>query len=186
VSGEKELLGRGVSYCVECDCNFYKGADVAVVGNGSAAASGALTLLAYARTVHLVCETLDVSPALATELRKSTVVLHENRKVKEISGRDGVEGIVLEDGSRLAVQGVFIELGARGVMELAGLLGVQLDEEMKHIQTNKKMQTNVSGIYAAGDITGPPWQVAKAVGEGCVAGLEAADYAKKAARESAA
>jgi thioredoxin reductase (NADPH) len=177
VPGEKELFGRGVSYCVECDCNFYKGADVAVVGNGSAAASGALTLLAYARTVHLVCETLDVSPALASELRKSAVVLHENRKVKEISGNDGVEGIVMNDGSRLAVQGVFIELGARGVMELAGLLGVQLDEEMKHIQTNKKMQTNVSGIYAAGDITGPPWQVAKAVGEGCVAGLEAADYA---------
>jgi len=186
VPGEKELFGRGVSYCVECDCNFYKGADVAVVGNGSAAASGALTLLAYARTVHLVCETLDVTPALASELRKSAVVLHENRKVKEISGNDGVEGIVMNDGSRLAVQGVFIELGARGVMELAGLLGVQLDEEMKHIQTNKKMQTNVSGIYAAGDITGPPWQVAKAVGEGCVAGLEAADYAKKAARESAA
>jgi len=186
VPGEKELFGRGVSYCVECDCNFYKGADVAVVGNGSAAASGALTLLAYARTVHLVCETLDVTPALASELRKSAVVLHENRKVKEISGRDGVEGIVLDDGSRLAVQGVFIELGARGVMELAGHLGVQLDEEMKHIQTNKKMQTNVSGIYAAGDITGPPWQVAKAVGEGCVAGLEAADYAKKAKQESAA
>jgi thioredoxin reductase (NADPH) len=186
VPGEKELFGRGVSYCVECDCNFYKGADVAVVGNGSAAASGALTLLAYARTVHLVCETLDVSPALASELRKSAVVLHENRKVKEISGREGVEGIALDDSSRLAVQGVFIELGARGVMELAGLLGVQLDEEMKHIQTNKKMQTNVSGIYAAGDITGPPWQVAKAVGEGCVAGLEAADYAKKAKHESAA
>jgi thioredoxin reductase (NADPH) len=186
VPGEMELFGRGVSYCVECDCNFYKGADVAVVGNGSAAASGALTLLAYARTVHLVCETLDVSPALASELRKSAVVLHENRKVKEISGRDGVEGIVLDDGSRLAVQGVFIELGARGVMELAGHLGVQLDEEMKHIQTNKKMQTNVSGIYAAGDITGPPWQVAKAVGEGCVAGLEAADYAKKAKQDSAA
>ena len=55
VPGEKELLGRGVSYCVECDCNFYKGNDVAVVGDGSAAASGALTMLAYARSVHLVC-----------------------------------------------------------------------------------------------------------------------------------
>jgi len=179
VPGEKELLGRGVSYCVECDCNFYKGAEVAVVGNGSAAASGALTMLAYARTVRLVCEALDVSPALATELRKSAVVLHENRKVKEITGNDGVEGVVMDDGARLAVQGVFIELGAKGVMELAGLLGVQLDDEMKHIQTNKKMETSVPGIYAAGDITGPPWQVAKAVGEGCVAGLEAAGYAKK-------
>ena len=186
VPGEKELLGRGVSYCVECDCNFYKGAEVAVVGNGSAAASGALTMLAYARSVHLVCrDARGQSRARIRELRRSAVVLHENRKVKEIAGKDGVEGVVMDDGSRLAVQGVFIELGAKGVMELAGLLGVQLDDEMKHIQTNKKMQTNVPGIYAAGDITGPPWQVAKAVGEGCVAGLEAAGYAKKLDRGSA-
>lgn len=183
--GEKELLGRGVSYCVECDCNFYKGAEVAVIGNGSAAASGALSMLAYARTVHLVCEALDINPALAADVRQSAIVLHERRKVKEIIGKDEVEGVVMDDGSRLMVQGVFIELGAKGVMELAGLLGVQLDDEMKHIQTNKKMETSVSGLYAAGDITGPPWQVAKAVGEGCVAGLEAAGYAKRAAKPSA-
>jgi thioredoxin reductase (NADPH) len=185
IPGEKELLGRGVSYCVECDCNFYKGADVAVVGSGSAAASGALTMLAYAQAVHLVCEALEISPALEAELRRSAVKLHESRKVKEISGKEEVEGILLDDGSRLAVQGVFIELGARGVMELAGLLGVQLDDEMKHIQTNKKTETNVPGIYAAGDITGPPWQVAKAVGEGCVAGLEAASYAKNQGKGTA-
>jgi thioredoxin reductase (NADPH) len=179
VPGEKELLGRGVSYCVECDCNFYKGNDVAVVGAGSAAASGALTMLAYARSVHLVCRKLEVNELLAGELRRSAVILHEQTQVKEIAGKDGVEGVVMDDGARLAVQGVFIELGAKGVMELAGLLGVQLDDEMKYIQTNKKMETSVPGIYAAGDITGPPWQVAKAVGEGCVAGLEAAGYAKK-------
>jgi thioredoxin reductase (NADPH) len=179
VPGEKEFLGRGVSYCVECDCNFYKGNDVAVVGDGSAAASGALTMLAYARSVHLVCRMLEVNVSLAAELRRSAVILHEPSRVKAIAGQESVEGLVLEDGARLPVQGVFIELGAKGVMELAGLLGVELDEEMKYIQTNKKMQTSVPGIYAAGDITGPPWQVAKAVGEGCVAGLEAAGYAKK-------
>jgi thioredoxin reductase (NADPH) len=179
VPGEKELLGRGVSYCVECDCNFYKGNDVAVVGAGSAAASGALTMLAYARSVHLVCRKLEVNESLAGELRRSAVILHEQTQVKQIAGKESVEGVVLEDGVQLPVQGVFIELGAKGVMELAGLLGVQLDDEMKYIQTNKKMETSVLGIYAAGDITGPPWQVAKAVGEGCVAGLEAAGYAKK-------
>lgn len=184
VPGEKELLGRGVSYCVECDCNFYKGNDVAVVGAGSAAASGALTMLAYARSVHLVCRKLEVNESLAGELRRSAVILHEQTQVKEIAGKESVEGVVLEDGVQLAVQGVFIELGAKGVMELAGLLGVQLDDEMKYIQTNKKMETSVPGIYAAGDITGPPWQVAKAVGEGCVAGLEAAGYAKKRVQAS--
>jgi thioredoxin reductase (NADPH) len=179
VPGEKELMGRGVSYCVECDCNFFKGNDIAVVGDGSAAASGALTLLDYARTVHLVSRQLEVTATLAAEVRRSRIVLHENSRVKEISGRDGVEAVLLDDGTRLAVQGVFIELGAKGVMGLAGLLGVRLDDEMKYIQTNKKMETNIPGIYAAGDITGPPWQVAKAVGEGCVAGLEAAAYSKK-------
>ena len=50
---------------------------------------------------------------------------------------------------------------------------------MKYIQTDKKMRTNVPGVFAAGDICGPPWQMAKAVGEGCIAGIEAANYAKK-------
>jgi thioredoxin reductase (NADPH) len=183
VPGEKELLGRGVSYCVECDCTFFKGLEVAVAGSGSAAASGALTLLAYCSQVHLVCDQLEISPALEKELRQSALQIHEHTKVKQISGKEGVDAVVLEDGTTLAAQGIFIELGSKGVVELAGQLGVQLDDEMKHIRTNKKMETNVPGIYAAGDITGPPWQVAKAVGEGCVAGLEAAEYVRKLARE---
>jgi thioredoxin reductase (NADPH) len=178
VPGEKELLGRGVSYCVECDCNFFKGADVAVVGGGSAAVSGALTMLDYARSVHLVCGRVAVGGRLAAELRQSAVVIRENAQVKAIRGRESVAELLLEDGGSLAVQGVFIELGAKGILELAGHLGIQLDDEMKYIQTNKKMETSVPGLYAAGDICGPPWQVAKAVGEGCVAGLEAAGYAK--------
>jgi thioredoxin reductase (NADPH) len=141
-------------------------------------------MLNYARSVHLVCDRLEVAPALEGELRRSAVVIHAGAKVASISGTEAVEGLVLQDGARLPVQGVFVELGAKGVMELAGLLGVQLDDEMKHIQTNKKMETSVPGIYAAGDITGPPWQVAKAVGEGCVAGLEAAAYAKRKGKDA--
>ena len=179
VSGEKELLGRGVSYCVECDANFYKGEDVAVVGSASAAVSGALTMLDYARSVHLICDKPEVTQALKEQLTSSPVIVHENAKVKDIIGQDSVEAISLEDGSTIPVKGVFIELGAKGIMELATHLGVQLDDEMKYIQTNKKMETNVGGVYAAGDICGPPWQMAKAVGEGCVAGIGAAGYAKK-------
>jgi len=179
VAGEKEYLGKGVSYCVECDANFYKGEEVAVVGGASAAVSGALTLLGYARTVHLVCEELEVADVLKTQLKQSAVVIRENAKVKEIVGQTSVEGLVLDDGSKLEVSGVFIELGAKGLMELATHLGVRLDDEMKYIETNKKMETNIPGVFAAGDICGPPWQMAKAVGEGCVAGLNAATYAKK-------
>ena len=184
VAGEKELLGRGVSYCVECDANFYKGEDVAVIGSASAAVSGALTMLDYAATVHLISDTLEVTDALEKQLKDSAVIIHEGRQVKEIVGRNSLESLVLKDGSTIPVSGVFIELGAKGVMELATHLGVQLDDQMKYIQTNKKMETNVPGIYAAGDICGPPWQMAKAVGEGCVAGIGAAGYARKAKKSS--
>ena len=178
VPGEKEFLGRGVSYCVECDANFFKAEDVAVVGGASAAVGGALTLLDYARTVHLVCGKLEVADALAAQLRNSKVVIHEDAKVREIVGDGAARMMTLTDGTEISVSGVFIELGARGVVELAAHIGIRLDDEMKYIVTNKNMETNVPGVFAAGDICGPPWQMAKAVGEGCIAGIAAADYAK--------
>ena len=180
VPGEKEFLGKGVSYCVDCDANFYRGSKVAVVGSESAAVSGALTLLFYAKEVHLVSDQLQVSDRLDYQIKESNVNVHLGRKVKEIIGQEKVEGLIMDDGQRIDVDGVFIETGAKGAVELAAILGVALDQEhFKYIVTDKQQQTNVSGIYAAGDICGPPWQMAKAVGEGCVAGLSAAKYAKK-------
>ncbi|GAB6125563.1 NAD(P)/FAD-dependent oxidoreductase [Humidesulfovibrio idahonensis] len=188
VPGEKELLGRGVSYCVDCDGGFFKGEDVAVIGGQSAAAGGALTLLALAKSVHLVAESLDVSPALQAKLAESGAVLHQGTKVKAIQGTTQVTGLELADGTVLPVAGVFIELGAKGVLELAASLGLDLDETMKYLATDKRQATNVPGVFAAGDICGGPLQMAKAVGEGCVAGISAATYAKnlKLAQEGAA
>lgn len=183
VSGEKELTGRGVSYCVDCDANFYRNAKVAVVGNESAAVDGALTLLGYASEVHLIAKALDVSPDLKKKLVESSVILHEGNWVEEIVGENAVEKVLLEDKSFLEVEGIFVELGAKGAMELATILGVQLDSEtFSYIETNKKQETNIPGIYAAGDIAGPPHQMAKAVGEGCVAGWYAANKANKQKR----
>jgi thioredoxin reductase (NADPH) len=178
--GEKEFLGKGVSYCVDCDANFYKGEKVAVVGNESAAVSGALTMLFYASEVHLIAEKIQVSEKFDFQIRESAVQIHEGRKVKEIAGENHVERLVFDNNDTVEVTGVFIELGAKGAVELATALGVTLDpERMKYIVTDKQQQTNIAGIFAAGDICGPPWQVAKAVGEGCVAGLTAAKYVKK-------
>jgi thioredoxin reductase (NADPH) len=180
VPGEKKLLGRGVSYCVDCDATFYKDAKVAVVGNESAAVAGALTLLFYADKVHLIASQLQVSDRLDYQIKESNANIHLDRKVKEIVGREKVEGLVMDNDQRLNVDGVFIETGAKGAVELAATLGVALDDEkFRYIVTDKEQQTNIAGIYAAGDICGPPWQMAKAVGEGCVAGLSAAKYAKK-------
>lgn len=185
VKGEKELTGRGVSYCVDCDANFYRGAKVAVVGNESAAVDGALTLTKYAAEVHLVAKALEISPVLREKLGQSPVRLHEGAWVSEIEGENAVTGLLLDQGERLAVDGVFIELGAKGAMGLAAILGVMLDSEtFSYIETNKQQETNIPGIYAAGDIAGPPWQMAKAVGDGCVAGWEAANYANRQKREA--
>lgn len=179
VAGEKELLGKGVSYCVDCDAGFYRQAKVAVVGDGSAAFSGALTLLMVAAEVHLVYGQATVGPSLAGQVQASQIITHPERKVKGILGQDKVEGLELDHGESLEVEGVFIELGAKGAVALAGTLGVLMDSgTMQYIDADKKQATNLPGVYACGDITGPPWQVAKAVGEGCVAGLEAAAFAK--------
>ncbi len=180
VPGEKELLGKGVSYCVDCDANFFRNAIVAVVGNESAAVDGALTLTNYASEVHLVAKELSVTSELGEKLAQSSVVVHEGSWVKEISGENAVTGLVFDNDESLETEGVFVELGAKGAIELANNLGILLDTEtFTHIETNKKQETNLPGAYAAGDIAGAPYQMAKAVGEGCVAGWEAANYVRK-------
>ena len=179
VPGEKELLGRGVSYCVDCDANFFRNAVVTITGDRSAAVDGALTMLDYAAKVYLVSERLDVSPELALRLKTSKVECIPSA-VRQVNGERAVTSVVLADGRTLETEGLFIELGSKGALELATQIGVQLDtESFKYIATNRKQETNIPGIYAAGDIVGPPYQMAKAVGEGCGAGMEAAGYARR-------
>jgi thioredoxin reductase (NADPH) len=177
IKGESEFLGKGVSYCVECDANFFKGKTVAVVGDGSAAASGALLLMYYGNEIYLICNKLNVKDRFEEQVRRSGINILERNGIREIQGKEKVEQIVLKDGRDLKVEGVFIELGSKGAVELLSNLGVVLDDS-GFIKTNKKQETNITGIFAAGDVCGPPFQVAKAVGEGCIAGLNASNYAK--------
>ena len=143
----------------------------------------AVILLGYASEVHLVTRDLAVSAELEKKLGASGVQIHANTWVAEIGGENGVENVLLENGKLLEAEGIFIELGAKGALELATALGVQLDSEtFTHIECDKKQKTNIAGVYAAGDIAGHPYQMAKAVGEGCVAGWEAANYSLKLKR----
>ena len=82
-----------------------------------------------------------------------------------------------ENGKRLNVEGVFIELGSKGTIGLLGKLGIELDD-FGFVKTNKKQETNVVGIYVTGDVCGLPFQVAKSVGEGRVTGLNATQYVR--------
>ena len=178
VVGENEYQGKGVTYCVDCDAGFFKDKKVAVVGDGSAAASGAMLLDSYAKEVYLVSKCFDVSKKLRSQLNLLKIIQIDGQQIAKIEG-DGnkVTGILFENGKRLEVDGVFIELGSKGAAELFNLLGIVLDQEkFCYIETNKKQETNIEGIYAAGDICGAPFQLAKAVGEGCIAGICASDY----------
>jgi thioredoxin reductase (NADPH) len=174
-----ELLGKGVSYCADCDALFYRKKDVVVVGGESAAASSAVMLKGYAKTVHLVSERLEIPPGMVDELKKSGVSINEGRKVSEILGKDSVEGVKLDNGNIIRADGVFIETGSKGSIELGVSLDVVPDSDgFMHI--DRKMAASVPGIFACGDITGPPLQASKAAGEGCIAGLGAAEYVKSA------
>ncbi|NIA08852.1 MAG: FAD-dependent oxidoreductase, partial [Nitrospiraceae bacterium] len=129
LKGEKDLIGKGVSYCVDCDANFYHGARVAVVGDGSAAAYGAVTLSKIARQVTLITRDLKVSPALESALNRENISILRESTVRELKGTDRLEGVVLRDGTDLQLDGLFVEGGAKGAMELVASLGVRLDPE---------------------------------------------------------
>ena len=174
----EHLDAAGLRGCRAERVHHLKG-DVLVVwvGDGSAAASGALLVMYYGNEIYLICNKLNVKDRLEEQVRKSGINILERNGIREIQGKEKVEQIVLKDGRDLKVEGVFIELGSKGAVELLSNLGVVLDDS-GFIKTNQKQETNITGIFAAGDVCGPPFQVAKAVGEGCIAGLNASNYVK--------
>ncbi|HVO78083.1 MAG TPA: NAD(P)/FAD-dependent oxidoreductase [Methanomassiliicoccales archaeon] len=178
VPGEKEFLGKGVSYCAACDCNFFRGRNVVVVGDESTAASSTILLTEYASDVYWVAGRLDIAAQLMAKVRQTKAKLLEPRKVAKILGEEFVTGVELNDGTKLEVDGVFIELGAKGSADLALDLGLLPDPE-GFIKVNERMETEVPGLYACGDVTGEPWQLARSVGQGCVAGTYAAKFVRK-------
>lgn len=179
VRGEKELFGRGVSYCAVCDGALFKGKTVAVAGFGNGAARSALYLSQLCREVHLLCtkERLKCEAVYLKRIEGSANIrLVEGAKILEILGAERVEGISYEKDGRkeLKVNGVFIACGTKPNSELAVRLGVET--RRGYVVTREGQRTNVDGVFAAGDVTGPPKQVATAVGEGAEAALSAIDY----------
>jgi len=175
VPGEKEFFGKGVSYCASCDCNFYKGRTVAVVGCESEAAASAELMTSYASKVYWICPGVEASKEMEAKALAAGAEMVAS-KVKEIHGGDRVAGLSLADGREIAVDGVFIELGAKSAADIAMDLDVMPNMDDSIPVDGDCMAA--PGVFACGDVTGKPWQVAKAVGQGCVAGMAAADYAK--------
>lgn len=158
--GESELLGRGVSYCGTCDGMFYRGKRVAVIAQGPEAVSEANFLAG-------LCSEVVYFGAPDDALDSKIVV--SDKKPEAILGKGSVSGLKA-GGEDLPFDGIFIFREAAALSSL--LPGLEMDGAF--IRVDRQMRTNLPGVFAAGDCTGLPLQVAKAVGEGCVAAISAA------------
>jgi len=176
IPGEKEFFGKGVSYCAACDCNFYKGKRVAVIGDESEAAASAELMTAYASQVFWVTKDTKTTDAMIKKAKDAGVEII-NEAPAEIIGNEKVTGLKFTDRSMINTDGVFIELGARSSSDLAMDIGVMPNADGT-IKVNEKCETSAKGVYACGDVIGKPWQIARAVGQGAAAGIAAAAYVK--------
>jgi thioredoxin reductase (NADPH) len=178
VPGEKEFFGKGVSYCAACDCNFYRGKTVVIVGDETEAAVSSELMTKYASEVFWVTKDTKASKFVVDKASVAGVKTVK-AKIESIEGSTRVERVVLENGETIQTSGVFIELGAKSAADLAMDLDV-LPEMDDTIKVDQNCATIVKGVFACGDVTGKPWQVAKAVGQGAVAGIAAADMIRGA------
>lgn len=160
--GEEHLVGRGVSYCATCDGMLFRKRPVAVIGRAKDAPLEANYLQ------QIGCQVTYVSPTEPVGLEPQIPRIRANRL--EILGEGSVTGL-LADGAKLPCEGVFILRETVAPNDLFPDLAV----EEGYLRVNRQMETNLPGVYAAGDCTGKPLQISKAVGEGLIAGEAAAE-----------
>jgi len=187
IPGEKEFLGKGVSYCPTCDAPFFKDKVVAVIGGGNAGFETAIFLANYAKKVYIL-EFSDKVKAdkenqeRAEKTGKVEIIL--NARAKEIKGKDFVEGLIFEDRIskkevELKVEGVLIQIG--NIPATSFVKGLADFSERNEILVNfETLETKVPGLFAAGDCNiGKYRQIVIACGEGAKAALAAYDYLRK-------
>lgn len=179
--GEMEYKNKGVTYCATCDAPLFEGKDVAVVGGGNAALDAALQLIPIANKIYLIdISDRIIGDAVMLEKVKSSpkVEIMLNVEVKEIFGDKFVKGLKLLVGKKedktLDVEGVFIEIGSMPVKEPTSQVKTN---EHNEIIVNERCETNIPGLFAAGDVTNvPEKQIIVAAGQGCIACLSAFKY----------
>lgn len=177
VPGEKELSGRGISYCATCDGPLFRGRRVIMVGGGNSAVTEALHLHNVGVQVTLVHrrDTLRAQDVLTSQLSANGIDVIWDTEVKQIIGEQKVESVELVNNktgatSRMAVDGVFIAIGYQPAVDLASKIGVALNDE-GYIKRDSSHRTNIPGIYAAGDVEGGYKQIVTATGQGAAAAM---------------
>ncbi len=175
IPGEKEFLGKGVSYCATCDGNFFRGKNVAVIGGADSAAKAALYLADICEKVTVVyrkhemrCEPVSLNKICST---KNIEIIYFSNPV-EVIGEGVVKGLKIDTEDKgesvLEVDGVFIEAGSVPATEVLEPLKLEMDKG--YVVTGKDTKTSVEGVFAAGDVTDSAMrQMITAAGEGAVA-----------------
>jgi len=183
VPGEKELTGRGVSYCANCDGQFFKNKNVAVIGGGNSAIDAAEVMSKIAKQVYVVNNMKEFTgfEALVDKITNldNIKVMHQT-EVKEIIGQSKVEKIKIQkinsdQSEDIVVDGIFVEIGYEAKTSwLNGLVEV---DQQKQIIVDANCRTSQPGIFAAGDVTNVPYkQIVIACGQGAIASLSAYEY----------
>jgi len=188
IPGEKELAGKGISYCATCDGFFYKNKTVAVVGGGNSAVGAAVHLSQIADRVFLIYRKAKL-PAEGywkkQLLENKKIETIYNANVVEVNGKEKVEKIKLDtkinNQDELLVDGLFVEVGSDPSWDFAQGLGLKTDAA-GYLKINEEGATNVEGIWAAGDITTGSNKLRQAItaaAEGAIAAHSAFEYLNK-------
>ncbi len=169
---EKKLVGKGISYCATCDAGFYKDKVAAVVGGGDAALTAALLLSQHAKKVYIIYrkpEFTKAEVAWVDEVNKTdNIETVFTAEVEELIGEEKLEKVKLSNGNELDLDGLFIEIGGTSNIKLAEELDLELENGSIKVDLGQK--TNVSGVFAAGDVTNRPFkQMISAAGDGATA-----------------
>lgn len=176
---EDKYLRKGITYCYTCDAPFMFDKNVAVVGGSDSAAQASLLLSEYAKKIYLIHrrETLRAEPLLVEKIKKiKKIEFIPNAEVKELKGSNFLSSIVLSNKKELKVDGLFIEIGAVPSLSLVKDLNIKIDDK-DYIITNQNKETNVKGLFAAGDIiVSPMKQATVSVGDGSIAAFSAYKY----------
>lgn len=182
VPGEKDFYARGVHYCATCDGAFYRDKKLVVVGGGNSAVQEALFLTRFASSIDmLVRSKLRASDILIKELKQNKkITVHLDTTTEEIAGKDGkvIKVVGAKNGQKVDFEtdGVFIFVGLLPNTDFLKTSIIELDE-VGLINTDSNLQTNMAGVFAAGDVrSGATMQIASAVGEGATAALRIREY----------